>query len=297
MTDQQQQAQTTDQSSGSSGSSWWKWLLGCGCVGVLLVMCTGVAGVLYSSYAVKSTYDSVQEGVEVRGEVVEQRNEALENTDATVDLEAPLTAEDYESFEATMEAWKNSDSFKQLESLSEQETSDQDQSLVQQVRAMYQLWQAVSSLQKLGTHYVEVVEDHGGIETHYSRMLRIGAVVAAAHEVATDHRFEQTDEPTSDAVATLLYEKRDEVRKKYGSTIDDLASGTHTFEELAQQGELGVYALATLPTESYKPWYDDSVEERKALIESFAWSVAAETLTFGGFAFPVTFDKGLGLGK
>ena len=292
----EQQPEASEQSSGSGGSSWWKWLLGCGCLGFLLLTCSGVAGVLYSSYVVKSVYDNVREGVEVRAEVVEQRQKAIEGGDIAVDLEQPLTADDYETFGETVEGWKQTEPFQEIKSLAETEEAQSD-SFVEQLRVMYKLWKSAAALQQLGTHYIETIESHGGIETHYNRLLRIGAVVAAAHEVATNHRFDKPGDPTSDAVATLLTDEHDATVEAYGSKIDQLRSGTHSFEKLVQRGELGVFALATLPTESYEPWANYSEEERDKLVEHFGWSVVAESLTFGGFAFPVAFNQGLPVGK
>ena len=114
--------------------------------------------------------------------------------------------------------------------------------------------------------------------------------------MATDHRFDNPSEPVSDEVARMLYHDHESVLEKYGDKIDRLRSKTFTFQELAQKGELGTFALATLPVESYQPWFDASVERREKIIEQFAWSVAAESLTFGGFAFPVTLGKKLPLG-
>lgn len=260
---------------------------------MLLLTCTGTAGLLYSGFVAKNMYEDIREGVEVRAEVVEKRREALEGRDVAVDLETPLRADDYRTFEATIEAWKNTDPFEQIKSLEEREASGDSESVTEQLRAMYEIWKAAAALRKLGAHYVETIEEQGGIEAHYDRLLRIGGVIAAAHEVAADHRFDHPGEPTSDAVADLLYQRHDEVLEAYGPKIDELRSGTHTFEQLAQQGELGVFALATVPVESYRPWVDFTTGEREALVEAFAWSVAAESLVFGGFAFPVAFETGL----
>ena len=293
---EQQQAEASRQSSESGGSSWWKWLLGCGCLGFLLLTCSGVAGVLYSSYVVKSVVDTAREGIEVRAEVVEKRQKAIEGGDFAVDLEESLTADDYRAFGETVEEWKQTEPFQEIKSLAETEEAQSD-SFVEQMRVMYKLWKSAAALQQLGKHYIETIESHGGVETHYNRLLRIGAVIAAAHEVATDHRFDNPGGPTSDAVATLLTDEHDATVKKYGSKIDQLQSGTQTFEKLAQRGELGVFALATLPPESYEPWASYSEEERDKLVEQFGWSVVAESMTFGGFAFPVAFNQGLPVGN
>ena len=283
-------------SESSGGSSWWKWLLGCGCLGFMALMCTGVAGVAYSGYVMKSVYDSARKGVEVRSEVIEKRKKLVEREDFKVSLEEPLSAGDYDEFQATIDDWRDTEPFREIESLADEDDSGGEKSFFEQMRIMYKIWKSATALQKLGTLYIETVEEHGGIEPHYQRLLRIGAVVAAAHEVSSDHRFERPGEPASDEVAELLYEQNDKVLKAYGDKIDELRSGSPTFQELAQSGDLGTYAVATLPTESYAPWNGYSVEEREKLIERFAWGVVAESLTFGGFAFPVTFGKKLPVG-
>ena len=173
-----EQAQTGES---GGGSSWWKWLVGCGCLAALMVVCTGGAGIAYSGYLASQVYQTAREGIEVRAEVVEKRQKLVEGENVEVNLEKPLEGEDYEAFVATLETWRSTEPFKEIESLAETEETQGEPSLMQQLSVMYKLWKSAAALQKLGGEYIAAIEEHGGIDTHYQRLLRIGAVIAAAH--------------------------------------------------------------------------------------------------------------------
>ncbi len=281
----------------SSGSNWWKWLLGCGCAGLLFFVCAGGAGAAYFAYAFTDGVRDLQEGVEVREEVAEERREAVRGGKVAVDLEEPLSGADYEAFVETIEAWKESEPFRDLKTLSEAADSDDSPSVVEQVRAVFAIWKVTASVHELGTYYIEAIEQRGTIGEHYGRLVRLGAVVAAAHEVSTDHRFENPGDPSSEEVAELLYREHERVLEAYGSKLEHLRGGEETFRSLAESGELGAYAVAVLPRESYQPWFERGEEGREELVETFGWAVAAETLTFGNFAYPLDLGTGLPSGS
>lgn len=270
-----------------SGFPWGMACLGCGCAALMTLVCGAGVAVMFSGYFMKDFAETAQQEIEVRKEVREERMKLVEENDVEDRLERPLASGDFEAFQATIEDWKDSKPFDQLESLADYEDADGEESFTEKLQALYLVWKSASAMTKLGSEYVEAIEGNGGLEEHYERVLGIGALVAATHEVATDSRFDAGGGAASDEVAALLYDDHDEVLEKYEDEIEDLKSGDRDFESLASEGNLGAYAIAALPNESYEIWNDFSEEEREKVFETFGWTISAEALTFGGFAFPI----------
>jgi len=274
--------------SGGGGFPWGKSCLGCGCLTLLLLVC-GAGGFFgYQAYQ----WRQMEEGIQVRKEVTQKRKLVVESRNIGANLEEPLTRSEVEAFESTIEQWKSSEPFKHFEQIQQTLDEQSDEPSVFEIfEGIWMVWSAASTFQQLGVAYVEAIEANGGIEEHYRRLQRIGGVLAAAHEVATGRHFENTESVESDELAELLYQNHGEVTQAYSDQIEAVRAEQSSFEELAGEGTLGIYALAALPKESFAPWYEISSERRKKVMNLFAWTLAAETLSFGGLAFPIEFDQ------
>lgn len=270
-----------------SSTSWLKIFLGCGCFAILGFVCAGVGTTLASGYVVATMADRVESGVEVQQEYVDRREKVVQKVALGDALESPVGSEDYDQLVATVGTWKESEPFLELKNLIDKDYGD---SFYQQLQALYQVWKSVTAFQALGEAYVDALEGHGGVEAHYRRMVRVGAVLAAVHEVATDARFEAAGDATSDEVATLIADDFERIESVYGESLSRLEGATPTFEKLAQNGELGRYALANLDAESFQSWKELEPSRREKIVESFGWSLTAEAVTFGGL--PYTWSLG-----
>lgn len=278
----------------SGGRSWWKWLLGCGCLAIMLLVCTGGVAVVGAGWYVTSSVKQIADAEIATQEQVQERRKLLETDELKISLDEPVRASEFRKMNATVDTWKNSEAVQDLLRIIEDaEDGGDPQTVWETIEHAYRLWQVTSSIQKVGTAYLEAIDSHGGMKAHYKRMVRTGAVVAAVHEVASGRKFPRLGEPPSDAVAEVLHEKHAEVIKKYRTQVKRLKGAAFEFEKMMGKGDLGTWALANLPADSFGPWHAMSEKERQTFIEHVTYATVGEALVFRGDFLPKLLEGGL----
>lgn len=270
-----------------SGSSWWKWALGCGCGGVLLIVCAGGLSLGGGMFYMSSMVQDVVDTEVATGEQAERRTAIVEQNRLNLDFTQPLQPGEVEEFRATIQAWKSSESVQDLLGVAQKmdRNSDQNEGPIQTMQALYNVWRAGTAFSKVGKAYLDAIESTGGFEAYYADMLRVGAVLAAAHEVASGATLANPGEPASDDVASLLYKEHSRVEAAYGDRLDELKGTPFNLRRLAKSGDIGEWALAQLPVESYRVWFEMSRDERETLIEQFGYAIVGETIAYRGTLF------------
>ncbi|MFW5967438.1 MAG: hypothetical protein ACOCV2_07970 [Persicimonas sp.] len=306
-------------SSGSGGGlPWGKILAGCGCLGIVAIAVLGVGGFfglkafsgkadeagvtdLVEAFSEEGTSGGEGDGVdpeeaeEIRQEARESKERALDEDRLRSYLREPLTKRDVRRHVAFVEGWrdhpKNEEWREQYEKAEKLDEEDPD-SLSGAVKA-------TGTFAKLGRLAAEVMEafdayvqDEGGYEDYYGRMVRIAAVNLAAQAVADADS--ELDDPYSDETAEAMLEERPKVREEYEKNFDEAreaiqeakkrkesgqqgAEGTDPAAMAAMSGVFqnpGTVALARAPEESFETWRDMSAEERKELRKVLEGSIA-----------------------
>lgn len=302
--------------SGSGGLPWGKILAGCGCLSVLAIAVIGVGGFfLYKGASEKADEAGVTDLVEafseegtgggadidpeeakkIRQEARESKERALDEERMREYLREPLTKRDVRRHMKFVEGWRDHpqnerwrEQYKKAEKL-EEEDSDSLSGAVK----------ATGTIAKLGRMAAEVMEafdayvqEEGGYEDYYGRMIRIAAVHLAAQAVADADS--ELDDAYSDETAEAMLEERSKVREEYQNNIDEAREAIQEAkkrEESGQQGaegtdpaamaamsgifqNPGTVALARAPKESFETWQAMSPEERKELRKVLEGSIA-----------------------
>jgi hypothetical protein len=278
---------TDEETSQGSGSSWWKWALGCGCAAILLIVCAGGLTLGGGMFYMSSTIQDVVQTEVATGEQAQRRSAIVEQNKLNLEFSEPLASGEIDAFRSTITAWKDSESVQDILGVADRmdRQSGGSESPIQTIQGIYNVWRAGTAFSKVGKAYLDAIESTGGFESYYSNMLRVGAVLAAAHEVASGAALADGGAPASDEVAKLLYKEQSRIKAAYGDRLDALNDTPFNLRELADSGDIGVWALAQLPAESYRVWHDMSREERETLIEQFGYAIVGETIAYRGTLF------------
>ncbi|AWV89412.1 hypothetical protein [Bradymonas sediminis] len=285
---------------------------GCGCLTLILLVALGVGGFfMYST--VSSEVGGITELIETisdgptgdaakksksqtttrgkkgdKGAVQEAKDEmeaAISPEKIRSYMKTPLTKKDIREQQKFLSEWEKNpvqqEYVKSLENVEKlkKEQEGKEGSITGNLRNVNAGAKILNSMNKVTTAFDEHIRKSGGYEKYYSRVIRIGGVVAASQTVVGANK--KLKDPDSDAVAKQMLKERPEIANEYRKNFEDakkeIAQAKKSGTESAGAGAAalmslaqgpGTVALARMPEQSFKTWAALSTKERKAVRDS-----------------------------
>jgi hypothetical protein len=319
---QPQQAAGAQQSD-SKGLPWGKLILGCGCLGLIVLMCGGgvaaymlvgkaadesgvgdiVAMATGSKSPMGSSRDNSAEAKEIRKEAKKRKEAALQPGKVRGYLKEPITKKDLREHFDFVERWQEDPTYKKWVEEFEgfKEISEKnDDSISGQMRAVRQVGKTGRAASDVMEAFDEFVRDDGSYEDYYGRLTRIGGLLLASQAITESEK--KLDDPDSDAVAKKMLAERPKVIEEYEKNIEEAKKAVAEAEqrgggnkrsdprEMAARASLmgmaqgpATIAFVRMPEESFEMWADLSPDKRKEVRDLYKEGVAPGS-HFGVFA-------------
>lgn len=205
-----------------------------------------------------------------KAEADKGENEAAQQADKIVGyVREPMTAVDVEETVRFAKAWRSNAAFQRARDAWQEMnkvTDKKDESIAGEMRKTRTITKVVGAVDDIEDAFYALIKASGGPERHYARSVRVGAVVAAAEQIA---KTAKARDPQSDRVADLMLEQRGDIVKEFRLSIEELREakkrgGDPPIVTAFIEGP-GAVALAMMPEPSFQVWRKLSEAQRQEL--------------------------------
>jgi hypothetical protein len=181
----------------------------------------------------------------------------------------PMTEKDVEATLQFVKAWRANAINQRFRQAWQdmQDLNKKDDSTAGEMRKTRTITKAMAATDEIEEAFDALIAISGGPERHYARTTRVGAVVAAAEQIA---KTAKAGDPQSDRVAELMLEQRGDIAKEFRLAIEEWREAKKRGDDNAPivtalvQGP-GAVALALMPEASFQAWRKLTEVQRQEL--------------------------------